>query len=430
MKCLSDIDAVIETIKRSKNRERAQKNLMKHFNLSERQANAVLETRLRQIARLEREALESELEEKRKLIEELEELLSSDENIKEQVKTELEEVKEAYGDERRTRVVKGKPGEFSEEDLIPDEETLIILTQKGFIKRVKPSTYRSQKRGGKGVASAKVGDDDVIEHFVLARSHDLLYFFTDTGKVFRLPAYEIPEASRTAKGRSIMNFIEILEGERILNVLPLRPNEGTSKYLFMATEQGRVKKTQLNEYKNVRSSGLIAIKLRKNDALCQVTKTSGEDGIMLVTKEGQSIRFKEKDVRAMGRNSTGLQGIDLAENDTVMTMRRVPEHRQLNQMYLLTITEKGLGKKTKISEYRLQNRGGRGIKTAKLTEKTGDIAFARVLTGEEEDLLVISSKGQVIKIDLGAIPEHSRVTQGVRLINLDRNDTVVSAICA
>ncbi len=428
-KCLSDIDAVIETIKRSKSRETAQKNLMKKFELSEKQADAVLQTRLRQLARLEREAIEQELKEKRKLIEELTALLNSEKKIRAKIKEELQDVKTRFGDKRQTTVRKGAPGELSEEDLIPNEETLILLTQRGYIKRVKPESYRSQKRGGKGVAAAKVGDDDMVEHFVLAQTHDLLYFFTDTGKVFRLPAYEIPETSRNAKGKSIMNFIEVVEGERILNVLPRGRKETKAEYLFMATEQGRVKKTKLSAYDNVRSSGLIAIKLRKGDSLCQVTKTTGEDDIVMVTKKGQSVRFKEKDVRAMGRNSTGLQGMKLGKDDKVITMRRIPATVQLNQSYLLTITEKGVGKKTPLSEYRLQNRGGKGIKTHKLSDKTGDIAFAKVLTGDEEELLIVSSKGKMIRTDISSISEHSRVTQGVKLINLAKDDTVSSAIC-
>ena len=429
-KCLAKIDAVIRTIKQSKDRETAFQSLIKKFKLSEIQAKAILETKLQQLARLERKKIEEELKEKKKLIKELQALLKSSKKIKEAIKKEIKELKEKFGDARKTKVIQSKVSEISEEDLIPQEETVIILTQKGFIKRVKPSSYRAQRRGGKGILGAKIGEDDLISHFLLAQTHDLLLFFTDNGKVFQIATYEIPEGTRLSRGKHIANFIDILPEEKVLNVLPRRKDEELAKYLLMVTAQGLIKKTEISEFENVRKSGLIAIRLKKGDLLKEVAKTSGKDLIILVSKKGKAILFEEKDLRAMSRQASGNIAMRLEEKDTLIGMA-VLESQKLKdkKIYLLTVSEKGFGKRTPISQYRIQRRGGKGLITAKLTSKTGDLVSAKILTSEEEHLIIISQKGQVIKSKIEAVRIASRATQGVKLINLAPGDKVASIIC-
>ena len=429
-KCLAKIDAVIRTIKQSKDRETAFQSLIKKFKLSEIQAKAILETKLQQLARLERKKIEEELKEKKKLIKELQALLKSSKKIKEAIKKEIKELKEKFGDARKTKVIQSRVSEISEEDLIPQEETVIILTQKGFIKRVKPSSYRAQRRGGKGILGAKIGEDDLISHFLLAQTHDLLLFFTDNGKVFQIATYEIPEGTRLSRGKHIANFIDILPEEKVLNVLPRRKDEELAKYLLMVTAQGLIKKTEISEFENVRKSGLIAIRLKKGDLLKEVEKTSGKDLIILVSKRGKAILFEEKDLRAMSRQASGNIAMRLEEKDTLIGMA-VLESQKLKdkKIYLLTVSEKGFGKRTPISQYRIQRRGGKGLITAKLTSKTGDLVSAKILTSEEEHLIIISQKGQVIKSKIEAVRIASRATQGVKLINLAPGDKVASIIC-
>ncbi len=428
-KCLGKIDQVITTIKASKNRQEAQLNLIKKFKLTEIQANAVLEIKLQQLAKLEREKIEQELKEKQNLIKELEALLKSQAKIWQVVKKELLELKAKFADQRKTKVVKAKPGEFSEEDLVPEQDTLILLTSKGLIKRVKPEMYRPQKRGGKGVVGAKIEEEDFIEHSVLANTHNTLFFFTDSGKVFQLPVYQIPEGTRTSKGKSLVNFIEILPTDKILTLMPLSKKESEAKYLVMATKKGLIKKTLLQEYQNVRKSGLIALKLKKDDLLVQASKTSGQDEILLITKKGKAIRFKEKDIREMGRTATGIKAIKLKEGDEVLTMRPIPHNIETKNLMLLTISKNGIGKKSKLSQFRVQKRGGSGIKAVKLTKKTGPLAFAQVLTGQEQELIIISEKGQIIKTSLASVRQASRMSQGVKLIKLTPGDSVISATC-
>jgi len=433
-KCLSKIDAVIKTIKTSSNREDALKNLMKKFNLTEIQANAILETKLSALAKLERQKIEDELNEKKKLIKDLKTILGSPQKVKEVIKKELREVIENFGDERRTRVVIQKVGEIAEEDLIPQEETIITLTQGGYIKRVNPNVYKIQKRGGKGIMGMKTLGEDIIEHFLFCQTHDDLLFFTDSGKVFKIPAYEIPEGTRVAKGRGLLNFLELSPEDKILSILPFekedknnKENQGNKmKYLVMATKNGMIKKTDLDEFENVRKSGLIAINLKKGDLLKAVKRTSGEDEVILVTKKGQSIRFKEKDVRPMGRTAAGVMGIRLKKGDEVVGMDVI---KLKVKDYLLVVSENGYGKRTDLKEYRLQTRGGSGIKTANITDKTGDLVASKVLSGEEEDLIVISQKGQIIRTPINSISVISRSTQGVRIMKLEKGDKVASGAC-
>jgi len=449
-KCLGKIDEVIRVIKNSANREEAKNNLMKRFKLTEIQANAILETKLSALAKLERKKIEDELKEMLSKIKEWTFILKSPQKIKEAIKKELRDLKENFGDERRTKVHLQRVGEIAEEDLIPLEETIITITQGGYIKRLNPATYKIQKRGGKGILGMKTVGEDIVEHFLTAQTHDALLFFSDSGKVFRTPVYEIPEGTRVAKGRGLLNFLEISPQEKVLSLMPLGgANQGLSKYLAIATKDGIIKKTALEEFENVRRSGLIAITLKKGDALRKVSKTTGEDEIILVTKKGQSIRFKEKEIRSMGRSAAGVKGIRLKKGDEVVGMDVIKAQSsklkaQSSKEYLLVVTENGYGKRTDLKEYRLQGRGGTGIKTAKVTPKTGNLVASKALTtrvlakGEneakaslpdEEDLIVISQRGQVIRTAISSIAVLSRPTQGVRIMRLEEGDKVASATC-
>jgi len=431
-KCLGNIDEVIRIIKGSSDRNDAQKRLMKRFRLTTIQADAILETKLGTLAKLERKKIEDELKETQLKIKELSAILKSPEKIKEVIKKELILLKETFGDERKTRVNISKIGEISEEDLIPKEETIITLTQGGYIKRISPRSYRIQKRGGKGFLGLKTIGEDTVSQFLVANTHDNLLFFTDSGKVFQTPVYEIPEGQRLAKGRGLLNFLELSTQERVLSLIPLsKEDETLTKYLVMVTKDGIIKKTALEEFENVRRSGLIAISLKSGDLLRKVSKTSGEDEIILVTKQGLSIRFKEKEVRVMGRPASGVKGIRLKKGDEVIGMDIIKNQKSKikNQKeHLLVVTENGYGKRTELKEYRLQGRGGAGIKTAKITFKTGSLIASKVLISEE-DLIIISQRGQVIRTKISQIPKLSRATQGVRIMKLEEGDKVASATC-
>ncbi len=442
-KCLSKIDEVIKIIKQSANRDDAQKNLIKRFKLTQVQANAILETKLSALAKLERKKIEEELKELKNKIKELTAILKSPQKIKEVVKKELNSLKEKFGDERKTKVFVQKIGDIAEEDLIPQEDTIITLTQGGYIKRINPRNYKIQKRGGKGILGMKTLQEDVIEHFLSAKTHDSLFFFTDSGKVFKTLVYEIPEGTRVARGRGLLNFLEISPQEKILSLFTLKKENENSgiKYLVMATRKGIIKKTDLSDFENVRRSGLIAITLKKDDLLEKVEKSTGQDDVILATKKGQAIRFKEKGIREMGRTAAGIKGIRLKKGDEVAGMEVVESLKKENlpsnkkgkkqkvQNYLLVIMENGFGKRTDLKEYRLQGRGGSGIKTAKITEKTGDLVGIKILTGHEEDLIVISQRGQVIRTKVNSIPKLSRSAQGVRIMRLGEGDKIASTIC-
>ena len=429
-KCLANIDAVIKTIKQSESRDDAQKNLMKKFKLTQIQANAILETKLSALAKLERKKIEDELKVLRIKIKELITILKNPQKIKGEIKKELKQMAETFGDERKTRVHAQKVGEISEEDLIPQEETIITLTQGGYIKRLNPATYKIQKRGGKGILGMKTVGDDIVEHFLTTNTHDSLLLFTDSGKVFKTPVYEIPEANRVAKGRGLLNFLEMSSEEKVLSLMSLSKEEKeATKYLVIITKNGIIKKTVLEEFENVRRSGLIAISLKKGDALQTVRKTSGQDEIILTTKKGQAIRFKEKEIRPMGRTAAGIRGIRLKKGDELIGMDISKNYKpQVTELkpYLLVVTENGYGKKTDLKEYRLQGRGGSGIKTAQITAKTGNLISSKLLT-TEEDLIVISQQGQVIRSAISGISKLSRATQGIRIMRLGEGDKIASA---
>lgn len=420
---LDNIDAVITTIRKSPTKEEAHAALMKKFKLSDRQATAILEMRLQTLAGLERKKIEDELAEKIKLIFELEEILKSEKKILGIVKDELLKVKEKYGDERRTKVVKGGIGEFKQEDLVPNEEAIIMITKEGYIKRMNPTVYKVQKRGGKGVIGATTKEGDEIQKLLGVMAHDNLLFFTNSGKVFQTKAYEIPESSRVAKGQSIVNFLSLSSEESVTGIVAFGKDDNY-KYLIMVTANGTVKKTTFQEFDNVRRSGLIAIKLEKGDALRWVEATTGSDEVVVTTAAGQAIHFKESDVRPMGRAAAGVRGIKLKSGDLVVGMDVVLKNQKGNQ--LLVISENGYGKRSDLSSYKVQNRGGSGIKTASVTAKTGKLIGAAVVNLDqiEEDVIVTSEKGQIIRIPLKEISVLGRATQGVRVMRPAQGDKV------
>ncbi len=443
-KALDHIDAIISTIKKSATKEEAHAALCKKFKLTDVQSTAILEMKLQALAGLERKKIEDELKEKRRLIAELEDLLKSPKKILGVIKQELEYLKEKYGDERRTKVVASPVGEFKEEDLIPEEECIIALTGGGYIKRMNPKNYRAQKRGGKGISGITTREEDEVRFLAMVNTHDEMLFFSSTGRVFQTKAYEIPEASRVARGQAIVNFLQLGPKEQINAMVALKESlkskkgtkekvspAGGENFLVMTTKNGIIKKTAMADFANVRRSGLIVITLDKNDELRWVKASSGQDEIILVTAKGQSIHFKEKDVRAMGRAAGGVRGIKLRKDDEVisMDMVRLAEVKGGEKKLLLVVTENGYGKKTDLKQFKIQRRGGSGIKAAQVTPKTGKIVTAKILEGKEEDLIAMSHQGQVIRTPLGAISVLGRATQGVRIMKLEAKDKVASATC-
>ena len=431
MIALKNIDEVIKTIKASKDKETAKANLIKKFKLSDRQSVAILEMRLQNLANLEQLRVEEELKEKMRLIKELESILKSVAKIRGIVKDELKVLAEKYGDDRKTAVVAGGVGEFSMEDLVPNEETVVMMTRDGYIKRLEPDTFKVQARGGKGVMGLTTKEEDTVQFMFTSLTHNDILFFTTKGRVFQLKVYEIPQASRIAKGTPVVNFLQLLSGEQVSSILPL-DKAVFSKYLFFATEKGLVKKVELEAFKNVRRSGLIAIKIKDDDKLTWVKPTSGSDHIQLVTAQGQAIRFKETDVRDMGRSAAGVIGIRLHKNDTVIGMGVAKTDKERKRNYqIITIMAKGYGKRTELNAYKVQGRGGSGIKTAKVTDKTGDITNAFLVNAdnmEGKDLIVISEKGQVIRTPFKTVSILGRDTQGVRVMRFKEASDQVAGV--
>jgi len=430
MLALNKIDAVIKTIKKSKDREQAKMNLIKKFKLSEAQSIAILEMKLQQLANLERLKIETELKEKKKLIKQLTNLLKSPKKILELIKQELGEIKQKFGDDRRTKIVKSAVDKFSQEDLIPDESIIVVITKDGYIKRLPLNTFKTQKRGGKGVIGLTTKEEDIVEEFFTTSTHKDIYFFTTRGRVFQLKAYEIPIASRIAKGQSIVNFLQLAPNEKVSSVLSSAYLDQI-KFLVMVTKNGTIKKVSANAFANVRRSGLIAIKLKNDDILEWVRGTSGQDEIILATLNGQAIHFKETGIRAMGRGASGVRGIRLKKDDAIIGMDIV--NKAKIKGYLFALSENGFGKITSVNKYKIQGRGGSGIKTMKITAKTGKLASSFIVDPKnlpEEvkgDLIIISDKGQVIRLPLKSIPVLGRDTQGVRLMRLkDPSDSVAN----
>jgi len=433
MLALNKIDAVIKTIKASKDKDVAKTNLIKKFKLSERQAVAILEMKLQQLANLERMKIETELKEKRKLIRELTAILKDPKKILQIMKDELKEIKEKFGDERKTKIVKGAVGEFTQEDLVPNEPTIITITKAGYIKRLPPETFKTQSRGGKGVIGLTTKEEDVVEHFFATMTHANLLFFTTRGRVFQLKAYDIPPGTRTSKGQSIVNFLQLAPGEKTSSVLSFDDLHATkeAKYLVMVTKGGMIKKVDIEEFANVRRSGLIAIKLKNEDELQWVKYSGGKDEIVLVTASGQAIRFKEKQIRAMGRAAAGVRGVKLSKTDEVVGMGVLVQSVPQSNLQLFVIMENGFGKRTVIGQYRLQGRGGTGIKTAKVTDKTGKIVAAKIVNikkMEDEDAVIISGKGQVIRLPFDSVSVLGRATQGVRLMRFKEEGDKVASV--
>ncbi len=431
MIALKNIDAVIKTIKASRDKEAAKVNLIKKFKLSELQAVAILEMRLQNLANLERLKIEDELKEKKKLAKELGAILNSAVKIKGIVKDEIEKLTAKHGDGRKTQVVLHGVKDFNMEDLVPNEETMIVMTRDGYIKRLTPDTFKVQARGGKGVIGLSTKEEDTVEFMFTTMAHTDILFFTTRGRVFQLKVYEIPQATRTAKGTPIVNFLQLLGEEKVTSILPL-DKILKSKFLFFATEKGLVKKVKLEAFSNVRRSGLIAIKIKDEDKLIWSKPTSGSDNIQLITAHGQAIRFKEGDVRDMGRNAAGVYGIRLKKDDKLIGMGVIKiDKEKLKKYQVLTIMEQGFGKRTALSLYKVQGRGGSGIKTAKVTAKTGKIVNAYVVNSEamkEKDLIVISDNGQVIRMPFKSVNQTGRDTQGVKLMRFKEASDKVACV--
>jgi DNA gyrase subunit A len=430
MIALNKIDAVIKTIRASKDREVAKTNLMKQFKLTDRQAVAILEMKLATLANLERLKIETELKEKKKLIAELEAILKSKTKIKSMIKEEIAKIKEKYGDARRTQVVTQGVKEFSVEDLVPNEESVVFMTRDGYIKRMPPDTFRAQGRGGKGVIGLTTKEEDMVDFMFSTMTHNDVLFFTTRGRAFQLKAYEIPQATRTAKGQAIVNFLQLAPGEKVTSILPL-DKIAEYKYLFFATEKGLVKKVEISAFSNVRRSGLIAIKIKEDDKLIWAKPTTGKDHIQLITANGQAIRFKETDVRDMGRGAAGVHGIRLKGNDTMVGMGVISDADKNKKMQVISIMEQGYGKRTPLGLYKVQGRGGSGIRTAKVTSKTGKLTNAYVLDADEmadKDLIIISEKGQVIRLPFKTVNQAGRDTQGVRLMRFKEAGDKVACV--
>lgn len=425
---LAKIDQIIKVIKASKDKEVAKVNLIKKFKLSDRQSIAILEMRLSQLASLERVKIEQELKEKLVIIKDLEAILKSPKKILSIIKAELAEIKEKFNNPRRTKIVPHGVKNFSAEDLIPDEDTIITITKDGYIKRLPPETFKTQSRGGKGVIGLTTKDEDTVEQFFTTTTHSDILFFTTTGRVFQLKAYDLPKGSRTSKGQAIVNFLQLAPDEKISSALPFSKLDDY-KFLIMVTKKGSIKKVSLDDFSNIRKSGLIAIKLRKDDELEWVEPSSGKDEITLVTTAGKAIRFKESQVRAMGRAAAGVRGIKLKGTDTVVGMDII--NTELSSTgQLLTIMSNGYGKRSALNNYKIQGRGGSGIKTANITAKTGEIVAATVINAKEVegDIIIISTKGQVIRLPLKSVNILGRATQGVRLMKFKASgDKVATA---
>ena len=428
-KALDKIDLIINTIRASKDKEEAKTNLMAKFKFTDRQTVAILEMKLQQLANLERKKIEEELAGKLALIKELQSILASAKKMLEIIKQEVVAIKRDYDNPRRTQIVAHGVKEFSIEDLVPNEPTIIMATKDGYIKRMPVDTFRTQGRGGKGVIGLTTKEEDVIEHLISTNTHDNMLFFTNRGRVFQLRAYDIPVASRTAKGQALVNFLQLAPNEQVSAILSMA-DMSQYKYLVMVTNKGTIKKTELDDFKNVRRSGLIALKIRPDDMLEWVRPSGGKDDIMIVTALGQAIRFKEHDVRDMGRTASGVRGVRLKSNDHVIGMDVVsPDLVKKKVLELLVVAENGLGKRTDVGEYKVQGRSGSGIKTMNVTDKTGPIINARVInTTDKQDLLLISVKGQVVRTPLKSVPSLGRATQGVRIMRFKEDGDRVANI--
>ena len=427
-RALDHIDQIIKTIRASKDTLTAHKNLITKFKFSKKQATAILEMRLQKLAGLEREKITLELSQTQTTIRELTTILASVKKMLGIIKEELRNISEKYGNDRRTKIVKGGVKNISLEDLVPEEESVLVLTRGGYIKRTNPNEYKKQRRGGVGVIDLNIKEEDFITTLLTTSTHNDLLFFSDRGKVYQTKMYDVPEGRRATKGKSIMNYLSLTAGERITSVVPIdksvKKDDGS---LLMVTRSGIIKKVASKSFLDVRRSGLIAIKLATGDELISASFVSSKDEVSIVTSFGQSIRFKVSDVREMGRAASGVRGIKLSKGDVVINAdvaRKDGKHRSI-----LVLSTLGYGKKTPLKEYKIQNRGGRGMKTIKVTKKTGTLIASKIVVEDEGELVAISKKGQVIRVDLSEIPSLGRQTQGVRIMKLRPGDRIASLIC-
>ncbi|MEI8270122.1 MAG: DNA gyrase subunit A [bacterium] len=427
-KALDKIDRVITVIRGSKDTATAKVNLMKEFKFSDLQATAILEMKLQKLAGLERKNVENELKEKQDFIQEMKDILANAKRILKIVSKELEEISEKYADDRRTKIVKGGVKEINDEDLIPDEETMLVFTAGGYVKRTDPSEYRAQKRGGVGVVDLETKEEDFVTKLVSGSTHSDLLFFTNLGKAYQMKMYDIPEGKRATKGKSIMNFLSLSGDEKVTSILSMpKEMKKTPISLMLITKNGTAKKMSGESFKDVRRSGIISIRLDKGDELISALLTDKGDEVMLATAGGQSIRYKESDIREMGRTAGGVRGVKIGKSDEVIAVDVIKKDKK--DGFFLTMSANGFGKKTALKEYKVQKRGGSGIKTAKVTPKTGKLIVAKVLTGEEEELIAMSKKGQVIRTALKDIPSLGRQTQGVTVMRLRAGDGIASLAC-
>jgi len=418
---LDNLDAIIAMIRQSQSSE-AELNvkLQQQFNFSEAQAKAILDMRLARLSALERARIEEELKDVLKNIDYYKMLLADINEIRELIKEDLRELQEKYGDARRSDIVEAEAGEFRDEDLIPNEEVVVTLTEKGYIKRLPSSTYRAQRRGGRGITGMATREDDTVRHLLVTHTHDGLLFFTDRGRVFQLKVYDLPEVSRTSKGEHLINLISIEQRERVTAIVYV-PKGASSDFMIVATKKGEVKKTAMDEFEVVRRSGLIAMDLEEDDELIGAKLARADDDVLMITAQGKAIRFTVEELRSASRTSGGVRGIRLSEGDTLVSLNLTPKDSEL-----LVVTERGYGKRTPIDEYPSQSRGGGGVITLKVTDKTGAVASARVISNHDNDLMIISAGGVVIRTDVSAIARSGRATQGVRLMNLGEGDSVVA----
>ncbi|MEG0359786.1 MAG: DNA gyrase C-terminal beta-propeller domain-containing protein, partial [Anaerorhabdus sp.] len=416
---LDHIDEIIAIIRGSRNGEEARPQLMERFNLSERQAQAILDMRLVRLSGLEREKIEAEYQELQILIGELKAILADEEKVLEIIRTEIAEVKERFNDNRRTEITAGGLEMIEDEDLIPRENSVITLTHNGYIKRLAANTYRSQKRGGRGVQGMGTNEDDFVEHLLFTSTHDTILFFTSKGKVFRAKGYEIPEYGRQAKGLPIVNLLNIDKEEKVTAMIRVAEFKEDAYFIF-TTKTGVTKRTPVIQFANIRTNGLIAITLRDDDDLISVHLTDGTKEIIIGTSDGMLVRFKEEDIRSMGRTAAGVRGIKLREGDHVVGMEILEPEQEI-----LVVTEKGYGKRTPEAEYRLQSRGGLGLKTMQITEKNGKMCAVKAVDGTE-DIMLITINGMLIRMDVKDISVIGRSTQGVRLIRLAEEEYVAT----
>ncbi len=427
-KALDHIDAIIKLIRGSKDTPEAHKKLMSEFKFSTLQASAILAMRLAQLAGLERKKIEDELKAIQELIESLKAILGSAKKIMGIIKDECKDIKEKYGDERRTRIMKGGVQVLSVEDLIPDEENALVLTAGGYIKRTHPDEFRKQKRGGVGVVDLDTKEEDFVTNLLIASTHSDLLFFTNKGKAYQTKMYDIPEGRRATRGKSVMNFLPLSDGEKITSILPMpKAVKGTKASLMMVTKHGIAKKVSAESFHDVRISGIIAIKLDTGDELVSASLVNTGDTMITVSAKGQSIHFKESDIREMGRTAMGVRGMKLGSGDSVISAEKIS--KASNSPTLMVISENGYGKRSDIDEYKIQNRGGSGIKTANVTAKTGKLISAKVFESDEAEVVAISKKSQVIRVDAKEIPVLGRQTQGVRVMKLRDGDSIASLIC-